>query len=342
MKNLLFSIGLLLTMDAYCELDTLELTSDITSVEVLSTGTFISRSTSLELAQGNYLLHFKNLPSNIKEEDVEFESIEGLGIVKIELISPLDKLEQQLDLKNLQTISNEISRISRHIKSLDLLEKNLVHLKTALHGKQLSINEIKNFQNQFQEESVDIRKQRQEAYKKLMLLRETSDSTQIDFTTLQSQIHSNQSELYIEVIVLNELKDQWKWSYLISNGTEEEEDPEVTILPKQVELRGIVIEASHGGPIIFATVEFYQEKKLQFSTSTDYTGVFKQRLPTLEGYDMIIRFEGYKKKKVKNIFIGQANMPLQTYSMNVRQKLSPLEIVAYALPLLDILRLMAQ
>lgn len=346
MKYLLFSIGLLLTMDVYCELDTLELTSQITSVEVQPTGTFISRSTDLNLTHGNYMLYLKDLPSNLLEKNIDFEALEGLGIVNIHLISPLDKLEQHLDIKNLQSISSEISRISKNIKHLDLLEKNLIHLKSKLSGKQLSINEIKTLQKEFQTENVEIKKQRQEAYKELMILREKSaDSSGIDFNQLPSTLHSNQSELYIEVIVLDKVHKSLKWNYFISNGLDkivEEDELEEIPVPKEVELKGKVIEATHGGPIVFATVEFYQDKKLLFSTSTDYNGVFKMKLPTFAAYEILIHFEGYKKKKVKNIFISQANLPLQTYSMDVRQKLTPLEVVAYALPLLDMLRILTQ
>lgn len=344
MKNLLFIIGLLLTFQLYC-FDTLILTSKIASVQVTEFGTKVSNSVSLDVKQGSYVVKLKDIPSTVDKNHIEFTEVNGLYILNVELVkgNPIHHQDSYQDL------NQEIDSVYAELKILEKNEKELLEEKRAVYDKQLSSEEFERFQDYFHAQGNAIKKERREIFKHLGSLREKNSAAVRRISQAVPKFNSTKHTLFISITLIDETIPSIQWSYLVPSknqkrirGKEEwvlnesQSIDEDIKLPQFVTMHGKVIEQEHRAPMIFATIEFYQDGQLFHSTSTNQNGEFSLELATRTPYDLVISFEGYRKRKIKNIFINRASIPEQIVTMKVKEKISIMEIVAYSLPILDL------
>ncbi|MBL4706903.1 MAG: carboxypeptidase-like regulatory domain-containing protein [Flavobacteriales bacterium] len=346
MKNLLFIIGLLLTLKLYC-FDTLVLTSKITSVQVTDNGTKISNSISIQAQQGSFVVKLKDIPSTVDKNYIEFPEIQGLYILNIELIKTDPMLNNYKN--SYQNLNKEIDSAYAQLKSLENNEKKLLEEKKTLYKKKLNTKELESFQDYFHTKGNAIKKERQDIFKQLINLREKNGNAIRQVRQAVPKFNSIKNTLFISITLMDESIQSFQWSYLLPSKSQrrfktkekwlssESQNLNDTIeLPDYIMMRGKVIEQQHKAPMIFATIEIYQDRQLFYSTTTDYNGEYSLKLATLTPYDLVVSFEGYKRKKVKNIFINRPSVPKQIIVMKVKTTISMLEIVAYTLPLLDL------
>lgn len=340
MKNLLMIFGLLLTVDSYCFYDTIKAVSTISNVKVLSEGTLITRSTPVKLSAGDYILQFDQFPAEVEENDIRVDSIIGLQVVSIENKKQTRNGHFLTSWDELDQVKNEISEILIQLKQLDKDEKSLIDLKSFANQRNLSVNEIIYFQESYQKQGAEIRRNRAEAYQTLHQLRERMNG--LHSSIRRSPVgESTKNLLYITLMVEDSVDDQLQISYLLrlKSDSSSLQNPEEGLAFNEnifpIELKGKVTGERFNEPIVFANVELLREGELIYSTTTDYQGYFSLEIPSLNAYQLIVRYAGYRKKKVRNLVVqNQTNqMPIH---LVIKRKLTPMEMMSYAIPIVNI------
>lgn len=355
MKSLCLILSFLMTtLNAHAVFDTISSISTITSIQVLPGGTKVSLKDKLNLSAGHYVLALRGVPKGVLQEDIHFEDVVGLSILKFNL--EREEIERNgQEFSAFKGLNEEIERISANIKALDAEERALLKEKKENQVNELAKDKRASFADYFHMQGTSIREQRRAAYKQLIKLREEGKDYTSRIKQVRPEFKESKQNVFITFVLLDSLNDELNWNYFIrakARGKQKDEwktnekpknsEELAIVLPAFVNVRGQVIENQHQAPIIFASVQFYQKGKLISSTATDYNGKFSLPLATNETYDMVISFNGYKKKRFKKIHLNQASVPEQVIRMEVKHKISALEIVAYALPIIDMINFMVK
>lgn len=332
------------SFNSYAVFDTISSVSTITSIQVLPEGTKVSLKNNLNLAPGNYVLILNDIPKSVIRDDLSFNDIVGLSILNLSIEH--EKVQHDdSEFMAFQKLNSEIESVSFNIKALDAQERALLKEKKENQESALGKDKKESFATYFQKQGTSIREQRRNAYKQLVSLRERGGNYITSIQSIKPNFKESNQDIFLTFVLIDSLHDELNWNYLIRTKvkgkqknqwqTSKTEEALPTVLPAYVSIKGQVIESQHLAPIIFASIQFYQKGKLVSSTATDYEGKFSLPLATNETYEMVISFNGYKKKRFKKIHLNQAVVPEQTIRMEVKHKISALEVIAYALPIID-------
>lgn len=330
MKNILIAIGLLLTLKAYCGYDTVKLIATKKTVKPLSKGTWVSHHIPIYLDSGYYVLLLDDLPKSIKDSNIIIRELNGLSVLALRCKRSKNMTKNERDSWSKFTqVEDEIAHTLELIKNLDSEEKQLIEWKKISSRT----NIISNYKDYYHEQGTIIRKKRLEAYQNLLLLRNQLSTFSSSFKA--SEETKAKGQLFVTVQVDNTIKDKMEVSYLI------EVDSNALKKKRKIEfpyaLNGRVVENIGRNPIPFAEVKFMKEKTLLSTTSTDLDGKFNIDVPQAGNYKLVILYSGYQKKKIKNFMVSHESVPKKLITMDLKQKTSFLDIMSYAIPLVDVM-----
>ncbi len=332
MRKILLTFGLFISMDALCYIDTIPLTATITSVKVLPEGTWIKRQILVNLTEGEYVLQLKGFPL-LEEKDLNIDQPRNIDLLSVESKSGNSK---NVNWNHFNSLQGDIDILLQQLKQLESDEKNLLELKRLSQSGRNNGEKLNDFKTYFHQQGAEIRKERLANYQKLIQLKE-----QLNVST--SKIPFNQGEriheLYIHVAVLDTVMDTIHISYLLKPAQLENQQADLHTSKNQsvhypFDLKGKVITNNGLLPLTAVEVELYDQNQLMYSTVTDQEGNFSLSIQKRGDYRLIIKTEGYQRRKIKQLLLNQASN--QPYLIQLREKMSFLEFLSYALPTIDI------
>ena len=212
---------------------TKDLVSKITQVTVYPEWAYITRSSTIQVAQGNSTWAIRNLPSWVDEESVRVQlitkskcTLNGTNVKTVFLTQVKDE-EIQKKQKELQAFRDQLEDLSSEYANLTKSQQYLNSLtqwgkeksSEDFKSRKIEISEYADFKN-FVEKS-----QLETTQKLIQLARKNRDSQPIlvalenEMNLLKSQASLEQKEIHIELSALEASEVQIKAQYLISGAS---------------------------------------------------------------------------------------------------------------------------
>lgn len=336
MRKILLTFGLFISLDALCYIDTIPLSTTISSVEVHSEGTWIKKLVLINLIEGEYVLQLHGFPL-LHNKDFIIQKPEGLTLLSVENI---EGNHQQFNWESLGALQADIDLLLLQLKDLDADEKKLLDLKRLSQNGSYTNERLNEFKSYFHEQGIEIRKKRLANYQKLLKLRESLNATT---NKIPLNRKGRNHELYLRVSIEDTLNDTIHIKYMIKPSTNvvklkstNNDIKEELIVQFPYKLNGKVITNIGQLPLTAAEVQLYNQNHLIYSTVTDQAGNFSIEISHQGDYRLVIKTDGYQKRKIKQLVLNQPTSEQQPYLIQLREKISFVEFLSYALPAIDI------
>jgi len=173
MRNLILTIGLLLTIDSYCTIDTITMSSKITDVTVFFSGAQVSRETSLKLKSGKHMLFFDQLPQEINPQSIQVKGVDGVTILSVKhQLNYKDQgkktAEEKLVFENIEGLKFKMKLLSNQINVFEIEERIILDNSKVFQGSEgATVEKIEETANFYRLRLNQIRKGKLDLVKKI-------------------------------------------------------------------------------------------------------------------------------------------------------------------------------
>lgn len=331
MKTLIILLSLLLTTPLYCY-DTIQIIPSLKGSQTWKQGTKIYQNLHLANYSGRLVLMVNELPENIKQHNISITPIYGITVLNFQLINQKKNQTKTISFTHLRENLNDLRDSLTLINSK---EKEQLRLKRQLFSHANNARQLSQMQLIFKEKFTVLRKERLAILRKLQL-------TQQKLKQISPYINSDNAvgqNLYVNIKIETWAIKNLEISYFIPNEIENFNHPLEALNEKQkYSLFGRIIESKQRFPLVFAKIEYYYEKELLGATYTDEEGFFTLNLSQNGPYTLIIKQEGYKNRKLRKLYLNSHSQHQRTIRLKAKNPMSAIEILSFALPVLDIVQ----
>nr|NQU92517.1 mucoidy inhibitor MuiA family protein [Bacteroidota bacterium] len=278
MNKFITILALLISLNAFCQPDTLRIKSEISDVTVFFSGAQITRTGELAANKGKYLLIFNNLSQEINPRSIQVRGIENCKILSVKQqvqsnAGQKESPEVQGLRKEVKSEQLKLRKINNKLEVFDLEEKLL--LDNSVFTKNdggSSISEIKEAAEFYRLRLNEIRQEKLNLEIESEAIKREIKKIHIRINTLTAKAIKIQSEILVTVDCEASVKGDLEISYYVpSAGWEPEYDFRVDEVsePLVIDYKANVFQSSG---------EDWKDVDLVLSTNNPSLGGFKPEL----------------------------------------------------------------
>jgi hypothetical protein len=224
MKTKLLLLILFVYQIATAKIDTLNIVTKITNVTVFYTGAQVSRSATLKLKKGKYVLLVEKLPMEIDSRSMQIQGINNCRIITVKYHTMLQSgLKKLLEEKNIEAAVEMQEERIKETKNKTLVfetEEKILLQNSSISKKDegttvLRIKETADFYrirlNEIAQQKLKLEKEAKTANKKILEL-------YADLNEFRAKARKNYSQVYITIDCEKEISDDLILNYYVSSA----------------------------------------------------------------------------------------------------------------------------